>query len=471
LELDRALALSAAEYARNGGGGGGFGGGFGGGGGLGLGGGLGGGLGYSLSGGLGGRPLGDRLGAGSSLSASYASGALPSMPTPTPTPLPPMPNPMPSSSWSSAHAAAAAASGAHHGAFGSALSNRVGRSSLDGLSSAGGLGSVSGLMGPPQPRGAQHGASDVADSGAVSGDGRTVKRFRMGPPPAPRHGADAAAAAVALGGLAARGSSSGGAGVGSASGSSTHSAAPHASHASHAPHASHASHASGAQGAESNSGLRPSSSVSDLLALFGLGRFVNQPGLPASSSMLQLLAALDSPTGRLTDGLAVSGGADPDVTGAPAGANGGALLPGNLSSSSFGGLMRDPSMQNLRSLLRNASSAANLADMDGGMLEQHLHSFAALSRSASFGQANSTLGGSQHRSTGAVVGARLDGMWSTEGSDMLLPCERMLRESPSVSSLIELVRSSSANSLVELMHSYSATNLASLVKDEGKPEA
>jgi hypothetical protein len=62
-------------------------------------------------------------------------------------------------------------------------------------------------------------------------------------------------------------------------------------------------------------------------------------------------------------------------------------------------------MQNLRSLLRNASSAANLADMDGGMLEQHLHSFAALSRSASFGQANSTLGGSQHRSTGAVVGA------------------------------------------------------------------
>jgi hypothetical protein len=211
--------------------------------------------------------------------------------------------------------------------------------------------------------------------------------------------------------------------------------------------------------------------VSDLLALFGLGRFVNQPGLPASSAMLQLLAALDSPTGRLTDGLAVSGGADPDVTGAPAGANGGALLPGNLSSSSFGGLMRDPSMQNLRSLLRNASSAANLADMDGGMLEQHLHSFAALSRSASFGQANSTLGGSQHRSTGAVVGARLDGMWSTEGSDMLLPCERMLRESPSVSSLIELVRSSSANSLVELMHSYSATNLASLVKDEGKPEA
>lgn len=313
---------------------------------------------------------------------------------------------------------------------------------------------MSGSMGPPQPRS----ASDVADAGAVSGDGRNVKRFRMGPP-APRHGADAAAAAVALGGLAsavsggmaARGNNNGGAGVGSVtgavSGGSTHSAAPHASGA-----------VSGAQAAESNSGLRPSSSMSDLLASFGLGRFTShQPGLPASSSMLQLLAALDSPTGRLSDGLAVSGGGDSDGTGAPAGANGGALLPGNLSSSSFGGLMRDPSMQNLRSLLRNASSAANLADMD---------SFAAFSRSAPFGQASLTLGGSQHRS----AGARLDGMWS-EGSDMLLPSERMMRESPSVSSLIELVRSSSANSLVELMHSYSATNLASLVKDEGKPEA
>ena len=41
-----------------------------------------------------------------------------------------------------------------------------------------------------------------------------------------------------------------------------------------------------------------------------------------------------------------------------------------------------------------------------------------------------------------------------------------LQESPSVSSLVELVKSSSATSLVDLLHSYSATNLASMAKDE-----
>ena len=42
----------------------------------------------------------------------------------------------------------------------------------------------------------------------------------------------------------------------------------------------------------------------------------------------------------------------------------------------------------------------------------------------------------------------------------------MLTESPSISSLVELVKSSSANSLVDLLHSYSATNLASMAKEE-----
>ena len=46
-----------------------------------------------------------------------------------------------------------------------------------------------------------------------------------------------------------------------------------------------------------------------------------------------------------------------------------------------------------------------------------------------------------------------------------------MKESDSVSSLVELVRSSSASSLVNLMHSYSAGNLVGLVADAAVPPA
>jgi len=74
---------------------------------------------------------------------------------------------------------------------------------------------------------------------------------------------------------------------------------------------------------------------------------------------------------------------------------------------------------------------------------------------------------------------------SGDSDGLLLPPERLgshgapsgahgsggVHESPSVSSLVDLVRSSSATSLVELMHSYSATNLVGLVNlSDGPPE-
>jgi len=215
-----------------------------------------------------------------------------------------------------------------------------------------------------------------------------------------------------------------------------------------------------------------------------LGRLTQggPPGgsLPPSASMLQLLAALDSPTGRLSEGLAA------------AAAEAGEALPPSLSSTSLSGLASSSSVSNLRSLLRNASSGANLSELaDAGSLEQHLHSFAALARSASL---QSSLANQPAHPTGVPAmapppspGARresastLEAAWgqggAQEGTDMLLPTDMMrdnlvglMRESPSVSSLVELVRSSSASSLVELMHSYSATNLASLVRDDGPPE-
>jgi len=67
---------------------------------------------------------------------------------------------------------------------------------------------------------------------------------------------------------------------------------------------------------------------------------------------------------------------------------------------------------------------------------------------------------------------------STDGMHTLLPESRLamerlagerlalMTESPSVTSLVELVKSSSATSLVDLLHSYSSTNLASMAKEE-----
>jgi len=255
------------------------------------------------------------------------------------------------------------------------------------------------------------------------------------------------------------------------------------------PPSTHAgsNHSTGGNSASSGSGMRNASSVSDLLQSFGLGRLAQgspqMGGLPPSSSMLQLLAALDSPTGRLTDSLtATSGEGDSQSTGGTSGGR----MPASLSSGSLTHIPTS-SVSNLRSLLRNVSSNANLSELaDSGSLEQQLHTFfRSASLQASLNQSTSHLPhghsapampppASQHCSPPShrsppLAAARCQ--WGCDASDMLLPSERLLRESPSVSSLVELVRSSSATSLVELMHSYSSTNLASLVKDDGQTEA
>ena len=222
--------------------------------------------------------------------------------------------------------------------------------------------------------------------------------------------------------------------------------------------------------------MRPSSSVADLLQSFGFGRSGGGGGLPSSNSMIQLLAALDSPTGRLTDAVAT---ADAERS---------AGLPSMPSSTS---------LTNIRTLLRNASSTGSLADLaDSSVLE--LSNFAALARSASLQACAHERATTAHNPTGSFAAAASTGAstgagagsasggqqrsptlstqpWgsTTAEEGLLLPTDRLpvsIRESPSVSSLVDLVRSSSATSLVELIHSYSATNLASLVKDETNHE-
>ena len=130
---------------------------------------------------------------------------------------------------------------------------------------------------------------------------------------------------------------------------------------------------------------------------------------------------------------------------------------------------RDPSFVSLLGLLRSASSGANLSELaaagggggsgsgmkaPGSLVD--LQSLAAIARVASQGALdNNGAGGA-----GAAAGA---GRGGGAGSGM--------KESGSVSSLVELVRSSSASSLVNLMHSYSAGNLVGLVADAAVPPA
>ena len=130
---------------------------------------------------------------------------------------------------------------------------------------------------------------------------------------------------------------------------------------------------------------------------------------------------------------------------------------------------RDPSFVSLLGLLRSASSGANLSELaaagggggsgsgmkaPGSLVD--LQSLAAIARVASQGALDNNGGGG----AGAAAGA---GRGGGAGSGM--------KESDSVSSLVELVRSSSASSLVNLMHSYSAGNLVGLVADAAVPPA
>ena len=131
---------------------------------------------------------------------------------------------------------------------------------------------------------------------------------------------------------------------------------------------------------------------------------------------------------------------------------------------------RDPSFVSLLGLLRSASSGANLSELaaaggggggsgsgmkaPGSLVD--LQSLAAIARVASQGALDNNGGGG---AGAAAAGGRGGGA----GSGM--------KESDSVSSLVELVRSSSASSLVNLMHSYSAGNLVGLVADAAVPPA
>ena len=285
--------------------------------------------------------------------------------------------------------------------------------------------------------------------------------------------------------------------------------------------------------------MPPTKSVADLLTSFGLGRLAQagqqqaaqqqqsaqhqqaqQPPsgkMKHSASMMQLLAALDSPTGRLTEA-------------ATAAASDGPSNSATATAEKAGDNMQPPSLQNfpssasvnsLRGLLRSASSNCSLADLGGaeGLIQNlssvDLQQFAALARSGSLQNALAAAAGdlSGGGAAAAPASAASAAMWpppsvggaagssggsmgpptdqrsppgkgsgatghSTDG--MLIPDSQMmnarafgqlfsmsgLQESPSVSSLVELVKSSSATSLVDLLHSYSATNLASMAKDE-----
>ena len=223
--------------------------------------------------------------------------------------------------------------------------------------------------------------------------------------------------------------------------------------------------------------------------------------------MMQLLAALDSPTGRLTEGVAEA------ASGAEASSGlGGSLLSGSGLNSA--------SVSSLRGMLRSFSSTGSLEGMSAANLGEgqliDLQNFAALARNNSLQNA---LGSMSNNSSfnfgslgGAVAGAGAPAAASggSGGGGMMAPPTQwpmagsasgaavspgtgrtpmggegtsdaagdssadrqgasgerqgggLLHESPSMTSLVEMVRSSSATSLMELMHSYSATNLAGL---------
>ena len=193
------------------------------------------------------------------------------------------------------------------------------------------------------------------------------------------------------------------------------------------PRAGEASTSGGTTSADGSNAMRTSASMADLLTSLGLGRLAaaggggsGQPagsggGLRPSNSMVQLLAALDSPTGRLTEGIAAAPAAADGTDGASC------LLPSLPSSTS---------VTNLRSLLRNASSSTSLADLGEASLLDLQNQFAAYARAANCGAA-----GDSAAASGAGGGVGL----------------------PSVHSLVDMVHNSSANSLVDLMNCVNGT--------------
>ena len=163
--------------------------------------------------------------------------------------------------------------------------------------------------------------------------------------------------------------------------------------------------------------MPPSNSVKDLLSSFGLGKFAaanaqamaaggggggrngaapGTGGMPNSNSMMQLLAALDSPTGRLTEGVAEA------ASGAEASSGlGGSLLSGSGLNSA--------SVSSLRGMLRSFSSTGSLEGMSAANLGEgqliDLQNFAALTRNTSLQNALGSMSNNSSFNFGSLGGA------------------------------------------------------------------
>ena len=173
----------------------------------------------------------------------------------------------------------------------------------------------------------------------------------------------------------------------------------------------------GGAGGSGGVGMPPSNSVKDLLSSFGLGKFAaanaqamaaggggggrngaapGTGGMPNSNSMMQLLAALDSPTGRLTEGVAEA------ASGAEASSGlGGSLLSGSGLNSA--------SVSSLRGMLRSFSSTGSLEGMSAANLGEgqliDLQNFAALTRNTSLQNALGSMSNNSSFNFGSLGGA------------------------------------------------------------------
>ena len=174
--------------------------------------------------------------------------------------------------------------------------------------------------------------------------------------------------------------------------------------------------------------------------------------------------------------------------------------PGGGADGGGGGLTDSASVSSLRGLLQSYASNTSLADLDQTALAELQNGLVALARSSSLSSvqgAGGGGGGGGGASGGGACGAHglghgassrgtlvapsgggaASGGASSDGAPMWLqdgpPQLSTMFESPSASSLVDLVRSSSATSLYDLLHSYSAANLAGLATastEEPPPE-
>jgi len=176
-------------------------------------------------------------------------------------------------------------------------------------------------------------------------------------------------------------------------------------------------------------------------------------GLPPSRSTIELLQYLEGAAQRTMQG-----------QGQGEGGEGGPVMPAVPSSNSFASLM---------SLLKSSNSLQHLAEQAEaggapapGTSELNLAALVRAASSSDMGASGSMpppsvlpWSGGRRNSWGSLTGAP-----STDDLAELTALANGLKESPSVTSLMELVRSSSAASLLDLVGqpNGSATNIAGL---------